>query len=157
MVGNVYGPFDNFDLEKAHVIPALVRKFVEAADDGKPEVVVWGAGMATRDFVYISDVARGMMLAAETYEDSQLFNLSSGADTSMRDVVEVLRKASGFSGEVVWDTSKPEGQLRRRFDITKAEKELGYAARTSLEEGIQLTVDWYRKNRRTARNRVGAV
>jgi len=152
--GNIYGPYDNFDYEKAHVIPALVRKFVEAADDNKPEVVVWGAGKATRDFVYAGDVANGLMLAVEKYNDSQLVNLSSGQDTSIREVVEILQRVTGFSGEIVWDTSRLEGQARRRFDISKAENELGYRPKTSLEDGIRLTVDWYRQNRTTARNKV---
>jgi len=152
--GNIYGPYDNFDLEKAHVIPALVRKFVEAADDNKPEVVVWGAGKATRDFVYAGDVAKGLMLAAEKYNDSQLVNLSSGTDTSIKEVIGILTEATGFKGEIVWDTTRLEGQARRRFDISKAQNDLGYEPTTGLKEGIQLTVDWYRKNRTTARNQV---
>jgi GDP-L-fucose synthase len=155
--GNIYGPFDNFDLEKAHVIPALVRKFVEATDDDRPQVVIWGSGQATRDFVYAGDVAKGLMLAAEKYNDSQLVNLSSGTDTSIRDVVEMLQKITGYSGEIVWDTSKLEGQARRKFDIGKAERELGYSADTTLEDGMRLTVDWYRANRKTARNQVPAL
>jgi len=152
--GNIYGEFDNFDLEKAHVIPALVRKFVEAADDNKSEVVVWGAGKATRDFVYAGDVAKGLMLAVEKYHDSQMVNLSSGTDTSIREVVEILQEVSGFKGKVVWDTTRLEGQARRRFDISKAENDLGYKPTTSLEDGLRVTVDWYRANRATARNKV---
>ena len=152
--GNIYGPYDNFDYEKAHVIPALVRKFVEAADDNKPEVVVWGAGKATRDFVYAGDVAKGLMLAVEKYNDSQLVNLSSGLDTSIKEVVDILTRVTGFKGEVVWDTTRLEGQARRKFDITKAQTELGYQATTGLEDGIKITVDWYRANRATARNTV---
>lgn len=155
--GNIYGPYDNFDLEKAHVIPALVRKFVEAVDDNHPQVVVWGAGKATRDFVYAGDVAKGLMLAAEKYNESQLVNLSSGSDTSIREVIEVLQKVTGYKGEIVWDTSRLEGQARRRFDISKAQADLGYEPGTGLEDGIRVTVDWYRKNRATARNSVPAL
>jgi GDP-L-fucose synthase len=155
--GNIYGPYDNFDLEKAHVIPALVRKFVEATDDDRPQVVVWGAGKATRDFVYAGDVANGLLLAVEKYNDSQLVNLSSGQDTSIREVVDMLQKVTGYRGEIVWDTSRLEGQARRRFDIRKAQRDLGYEPQTSLEEGVRLTVDWYRKNRTTARNLVPSL
>ena len=155
--GNIYGPYDNFDLEKAHVIPALVRKFVEAVDDEKPSVTIWGSGKATRDFVYAGDVAKGLMLAAEKYNDSQLVNLSSGEDTSIREVVETLVRITGFEGEIVWDTSRPEGQARRKFDISKAQRDLGYRPETSLEEGLRLTIDWYRANRATARNQVAEL
>lgn len=150
--GNVYGPYDNFGLQRAHVMPALVRRFIEAVDENKPEVVVWGSGKATRDFVYASDIARGMLVATEKYNESQLFNLSSGTDTSIAEVVDELVTATGYKGVVEWDRSKPEGQMRRRFDIAKAESELGYKPTVSLKEGIALTVDWYRKNRHCARN-----
>jgi GDP-L-fucose synthase len=139
------------------VIPALVRKFVEATDDDRPQVVVWGAGKATRDFVYAGDVANGLLLAVEKYNDSQLVNLSSGQDTSIREVVDMLQKVTGYRGEIVWDTSRLEGQARRRFDIRKAQRDLGYEPQTSLEEGVRLTVDWYRKNRTTARNLVPSL
>ncbi len=150
--GNIYGPYDNFDLTNAHVIPALVRKFVEAADDGKAEVDVWGSGKPTRDFVYAGDVAAGMLRAAEVYEQSELVNLSSGRDHSIREVVDILTRVTGFGGKVAWDPSRPEGQVRRVFDISKARNELGYQPSTSLEEGLRVTVDWYRANRDTARN-----
>lgn len=149
--GNIYGPYDNFHLLDAHVIPALVRKFVEAADDHLPEVVVWGSGKAARDFVYAGDVARGILLAAEKQVGNELINLSSGIETPVREVVEQLHAVTGFQGKIVWDTSKPDGQLHRRFDTSKAASLLGWKASTSLREGLALTADWYRKHRAEAR------
>ncbi|HVP55161.1 MAG TPA: GDP-L-fucose synthase [Candidatus Eisenbacteria bacterium] len=151
--GNIYGPHDNFDLENAHVIPALVRKFVEATSNGKHGTVeVWGSGKPTRDFVYAGDVAAGMLRAAEVYGSGELVNLSSGREHSIREVVATLAEITGHQGEVDWQTSRPEGQSRRMFDISKAQKELGYDAKTSLRDGLQTTVDWYRANRASARN-----
>ncbi|MBM4430820.1 MAG: GDP-L-fucose synthase [Chloroflexi bacterium] len=150
--GNIYGPYDNFDLENAHVIPALVRKFVEAVDNGHAQVVVWGTGKPTRDFVYAGDVAECILRAAEVYNLPELVNLSSGRETSVREVVETLVEITGFDGEIVWDTSRPDGQARRVFDMSKAKRELGFEARTSLREGLQRTVKWYQVNRAQARN-----
>lgn len=152
--GNIYGPYDNFDPENAHVVPALVRRFVEAADSNAPEVVVWGSGAPTRDFVYAGDVAEGLLLAAETYQDSQLVNLSSGHEDSVREVVEHLVALTGYRGTVTWDTARPEGQARRSFDVSKAQRELGFATRTALRDGLERTVAWYRANRTHARNSV---
>jgi GDP-L-fucose synthase len=149
--GNLYGPHDNFSLEDAHVVPALVRKFVCAADDGLPEVTVWGSGKPTRDFVYARDVADGMLLALERYDDSAIVNLSSGVETPIRALAEQTAKLAGFRGKIVWDASRPDGQLRRWFDISRARREIGYAPRFALEEGLRRTVDWYRANRATAR------
>lgn len=154
--GNIYGPYDNFDLEAAHVIPALVRKFVEASDDGKPEVEVWGTGKATRDFVYCGDVAAGLIKMAESINEPTLLNLSSGVDTSIRKVVDYLIDITGFIGEIVWLTDRPEGQSRRMFDVSKARQQLGFRCETSLYDGLKRTVDWYRANRTTARNFVTA-
>ena len=148
--GNVYGPNDNFDLRASHVVPALVRRFVEAADSGD-EVVVWGSGRPTRDFVYAGDVARGMLLAAQRYDGSELVNISSGEETSVREVAETLAEVTGFGGRIVWDDSQPEGQLRRVFDVTKAQRELAFRAKIGLREGLEKTVAWYRKNRAVAR------
>jgi len=151
--GNIYGPHDNFDLENAHVIPALVRKFVEATSNGQHGTVeVWGSGKPTRDFVYAGDVAEGMLRAAEVYERDELVNLSSGREHSIREVVNTLAEVTGFQGTVDWQTSRPEGQSRRMFDISKAETELGYQAATSLRDGLDRTVRWYRENRSVARN-----
>jgi len=155
--GNIYGPYDNFDLDNAHVIPALVRKFVEATatDNGKDKrVEIWGSGKPTRDFVYAGDVAEGMLQAADAYDSAQLVNLSSGREHSIGEVVDALIDISGFKGEVVRDISKPEGQLRRKFDIGKAEREIGYVAHTGLLEGLRTTMEWYRANRAQARNHV---
>jgi GDP-L-fucose synthase len=151
--GNIYGPYDNFNLEDAHVIPALVRKFVDATSNGTHDCVeVWGSGDPTRDFVYAGDVAEGMLRAAEVYDRSELVNLSSGCEHSVRDVVNRLVQITGFRSEVIWETTKPEGQRRRVFDISKAVRELGYVASTSLEQGLADTVAWYRGNQNTARN-----
>lgn len=146
--GNVYGPYDNFDLYQAHVIPALVRKFVEAVEDGAPEVVVWGSGRPARDFIYVEDVARGLLLAAEHYRDPALVNLSSGVDTTVREVVDTLVELTEFAGRVIWDTSKPDGQLRRVFDISRARRDLGFQPQVNLREGLRRTVEWYRAHRR---------
>jgi GDP-L-fucose synthase len=145
--GNIYGPYDNFDLENAHVVPALVRKFVES-----DRVVVWGSGKPTRDFVYAGDVARGLLLAAEIYEQSELVNLSSGRDHSIREVIETLVEITEFQGSLSWDSSRPDGQIRRLFDMSKAEKDLGFRATTTLKQGLATTVEWYRANREHARN-----
>jgi GDP-L-fucose synthase len=150
--GNIYGPYDNFDLDSAHVVPALVRKFVSAVAEGHREVVVWGTGAPLRDFVYAGDVAEGMLRAAEVYDRAELVNLSSGTATSIREVVEMLRRITGFTGTVVWDGSRPDGQAERRFDVGKAGRDLNWSARTPLREGLQATVDWYRANRDRARN-----
>lgn len=145
--GNVYGLYDNFDLYQAHVIPALVRKFVEATEEGKSEVTVWGTGKPSRDFVYAGDVARGILLAAERCDTPGLINLSSGVENSIREVVDMLVEITGFKGKVVWDTSRPDGQLRRWFDTTKARERLGFEAQVSLKEGLRRTVEWFKANR----------
>jgi len=152
--GNVYGPHDNFDLEASHVVPALVRKFTEAANWGAEEVTVWGTGRPTRDFVYAGDVARGIVLAAERYTTTELVNISSGVETSIRELTEMIARATGFRGRVVWDTSRPDGQLRRCFDIGKAKADLGFEPHVPLEEGLRRTVAWFQENRALARTSV---
>lgn len=149
--GNVYGANDNFDLRASHVVPALVRKFVEAVDTGQDRVIVWGSGRPSRDFVYAGDVAQGMLLAAERYDGAELVNISSGIETSIRELAETMAEVVAFRGEIVWDGSQPEGQPRRCFDVTKAERELGFRAQVSLRQGLEKTVAWYRENRATAR------
>jgi len=149
--GNISGPHDNFDLQASHVVPALVRKFVDAVERGEKEVVVWGTGRPTRDFVYAGDVAQGLLLAAQRYEESTLVNLSSGVETSIVELVDNLAELTDFRGRVVWDTSRPEGQRRRCFDVSKAQRDLGFQAQTSLREGLAHTIRWYRENRATAR------
>jgi GDP-L-fucose synthase len=152
--GNIYGPFDNFDLEAAHVIPALVRKFVEGADDGKPEVEVWGTGKATRDFVYAGDVAEGMIQMAEKIDEPVLLNMACGEDHSIKQVVDALIEITGFNGQIKWLTDRPEGQDRRVLDMSMTEKKVGFKCDTSLRDGLEQTVDWYRANRKSARNTV---
>jgi len=161
--GNIYGPYDNYDLEDAHVIPALVRKFVEATDAGRartgseeaPTVVVWGSGKASRDFVYAGDVAEGILRAAEVYDRPELVNLSSGQDDSIEAVVKLLKEITGFGGRIVWDTRRPDGQARRLFDVSKAKRDLGFEARTGLREGLKRTVEWYRNQRNAGTIRLG--
>jgi GDP-L-fucose synthase len=150
--GNIYGPYDNFDLEHAHVIPALVRKFVEATEDGKPSVEVWGSGKPTRDYCYAGDVAEGILRAGEVYDEPALVNLSAGREHSVREVVKELTEITGFGGEIAWDASRPDGQARRMFDVSKAKDEMGFECATGLREGLEKTVEWYRANRQEARN-----
>jgi GDP-L-fucose synthase len=149
--GNVYGPYDNFDLQASHVVPALVRKFVEATEEGAREVTVWGTGRPTRDFVYAGDVADGILLAAERYDHPELVNLSSGVETSVQELVETIKRLTSHRGRVVWDTSRPDGQLRRYFDISKARHDLGFEPWTNLEDGLAQTIAWYKTNRTVAR------
>jgi GDP-L-fucose synthase len=149
--GNVYGPSDNFDLQASHVVPALVRKFADAVEAGHSRVVVWGSGRPTRDFVYAGDVARGMLLAGAHYDGAELVNISSGVETSVREVAETLAEVTGFKGRIVWDDGQPEGQPRRVFDVTKSQRDLGFRAEVGLREGLESTVAWYRENRAVAR------
>lgn len=151
--GNVYGPHDNFDLEMAHVVPALVRKFTDATDSRLREVEIWGTGEATRDFVYAGDVAEGMLRAAEVCQQPGIFNISRGEETSIRRIVSILRDVTGFAGDIRWNTARPEGQARRLFDTSAARDRLGFNAATSIEEGLAATVRWYRENRHVARTR----
>lgn len=150
MPGNIYGPHDNFSLEAGHVIPALVRKFCDAVHDGVSAVLVWGTGRATRDFVYVGDVCEGLVRIAEAYDMPELVNLSSGVESSIAEVVDLLVRLTGFTGRVGWDTKKPDGQLRRCFDVGKAAS-VGWRAEVGLEEGLGRTVEWYRANREVAR------
>jgi GDP-L-fucose synthase len=139
---NLYGPRDDFDLERSHVIPALIRKMVEADGD----VVLWGDGTPTREFLYAADAAEGIWLAARRYDGPEPVNLGSGEEISIRDLAELIADVTGFEGEIVWDTTKPNGQPRRRLDVSKAEELFGFRARTPLREGIERTVAWYRQN-----------
>ena len=151
--GNIYGPYDQFDLEHSHVVPGLVRKFVEATADGAHDKVeVWGTGKPTRDFVYAGDVAEGILRACEVYDEPALVNLSSGAEHSIREVVDSLVDITGFQGELVWDASRPDGQARRVFDVSKAKSEMQFECGTGLREGLERTVDWYKEHRHEARN-----
>jgi GDP-L-fucose synthase len=141
---NLYGPRDNFDPSSSHVIPALVRKCVEAADTRTPEVVVWGTGQATREFLYAADAAEAIVLAAERYDESEPVNLGTGSEISIRDLVTLIAAHTGFEGRITWDTTKPDGQPRRMLDTTRAAKCFGFRAKTSFEEGLGKTIEWYR-------------
>ena len=140
---NLYGPRDNFDLETSHVIPALIRKCVEAKVAGRPEIVVWGSGNPTREFLYVEDAAEGLLLAAERFEKSEPVNLGSGCEISIRDLVDVIARETGFTGRIVWDATRPDGQPRRQLDVSRAEREFGFRASTSFAVGLARTVRWY--------------
>jgi GDP-L-fucose synthase len=141
---NLYGPGDSIDLTASHVIPALIRKMVEAKDRGESEVVLWGDGSPTREFLYVEDCAEALVLAAERYDGAEPVNLGTGQEISIRDLASLVAEVTGFDGEIVWDTSKPNGQPRRRLDVSRAEELFGFHARTSLRDGLERTVAWYR-------------
>jgi len=140
---NLYGPGDKIDLETSHVIPALIRKCVEAKNSSRDEIVVWGDGSPTREFLYVTDAAAGIVLASERYDGAEPINLGSGFEISIKDLVHHIAKLTGFNGRIVWDTSKPNGQPRRRLDTSKAEQIFGFRARTNFDEGLRRTVEWY--------------
>jgi GDP-L-fucose synthase len=144
---NLYGPRDNFDLASSHVIPALIRKALEAQDRGDKELVVWGDGSPTREFLYVEDAAEGILTAAETYNDPDPVNLGSGYEISIKDLAEMIVRLTGFEGRLVWDTSKPNGQPRRGLDVTRAAERFGWRAQMTFEEGLRRTIDWYQVNR----------
>ena len=140
---NLYGPRDNFDLRTSHVIPALIRKCVEARERGEEKVDCWGTGRATREFLYVDDCAEGILLATEQYDDPDPVNLGSGREISIRDLAALIGELTGFEGRFVWDSSQPDGQPRRMLDTTRARERFGFVARTSLEQGLRETVEWY--------------
>jgi GDP-L-fucose synthase len=144
---NLYGPRDNFDLATSHVIPALIRKCVEARDRGDRAVSIWGTGAATREFLYVEDCADGILLAAERYDSSEPVNLGSGDEISIKDLATLIAKHTGFTGDLVWDATKPDGQPRRRLDTSRAKKAFGFEARVGFDEGLRRTVEWYEQNR----------
>jgi GDP-L-fucose synthase len=143
---NLYGPGDNFDAESSHVIPALVRKCVEARDSGASKIVVWGTGRATREFLYVEDAAEGIVLGAEKYDGPDPVNLGSGAEISIRDLVVQVKDLVGFRGSIEWDASQPDGQPRRCLDTSRAEREFGWHSGTPLREGLQNTIAWFAEN-----------
>jgi len=145
---NLYGPRDNFDLETSHVIPALIRKFIEAKEHGKSQVVLWGDGTPTREFLYIEDAVDGLLLVAEQYNSSEPVNLGSGNEISIKNLAEMIACLTGFEGELVWDTTKPNGQPRRALDVNRAKQLFGFRAETSLKEGLKRTVEWYQANKK---------
>jgi GDP-L-fucose synthase len=140
---NLYGPGDNFDLESSHVIPALIRKCIEAVKSGSREIVLWGDGSATREFLYVEDAVEGILLAAAHYDKSEPVNLGSGMEISIRDLATTIAEMTGFTGKIVWDTSKPNGQPRRCLDVTRAEQEFKFRAATPFDLGLRKTIDWY--------------
>ena len=144
---NLYGPADNFNPASSHVIPALIRKCIEAQEAGLDEIVVWGDGSPTREFLYVEDAAEGILLASERFDDSQPVNLGSGNEISIKDLLEKIVRLTGYTGRVVWDTNMPNGQPRRGLDTSRAEQFFGFKAQISFEDGLRRTVDWYRQNR----------
>ena len=144
---NLYGPGDNFNFESSHVIPALIRKSIEAQEKGEKELVVWGDGSPTREFLYVEDAAEGILTATEKYNQPEPVNLGSGYEISIKDLTEMIVRLTGFTGKLVWDTSKPNGQPRRGLDVSRAEKIFGWRAQVPFEEGLSRTIEWYRQNR----------
>lgn len=142
---NLYGPRDNFDPKSSHVIPALIRKFMEAKVKGENEVVCWGTGKPTRGFLYVEDAAEGILLATEKYNKSDPVNLGTDLEISIKDLAELIAKLVGFKGKIKWDTSKPDGQPRRRLDTSRAEREFGFKAKMDFGKGLKKTIEWYRK------------
>jgi GDP-L-fucose synthase len=145
---NLYGPGDNFNPRSSHVIPALIRKCVEAKENNDDHIVVWGDGSPTREFIFVKDAAEGIALAAERYNESDPVNIGSGFEISIKDLVEKIARMTGFTGELVWDTSKPNGQPRRALDVSRAREKFGFEAKTDFDEGLQETIDWYLANRK---------
>ncbi len=144
---NLYGPHDNFNLETSHVIPALIRKCIDAQEHGDKEVVLWGDGSPTREFLYAGDAAEGILTATEFYDSSEPVNIGSGQEISIKDLAELIARLTGFEGRITWDTTKPNGQPRRALDTRRAYEYFGWRAKTSFEEGLRRTIDWYRQNR----------
>ena len=146
---NLYGPRDNFDPGSSHVIPALIKKCLDAKDAGSHQITVWGTGVATREFLYVEDAAEGILLAAERYDEPEPVNLGAGFEISIRDLVHLIAKVTGFEGTIEWDTTKPDGQPRRCLDTSRATRHFGFRARTLFEDGLRSTVNWYAEHRRT--------
>jgi len=143
---NLYGPRDNFDPKSSHVIPALIRKMIDAKMEGRKEVTVWGTGKASREFLYVEDAAEAILLAAEKYNKPDPVNLGSGKEITIKALVDLIAGLSGFDGRITWDTSKPDGQPRRCLDTSKARKEFGFVAKTDLKKGLKKTIEWYSSN-----------
>jgi GDP-L-fucose synthase len=144
---NLYGPRDNFDPESSHVIPALIRKCVEAVERGDEVIEVWGSGTPTREFLYVEDAADGIVAGAERYESGEPVNLGTGREISIRDLATLIATFTGFQGSFAWNAAKPDGQPRRALDVSRARDEFGWAARVPFEEGLEATISWYRESR----------
>jgi GDP-L-fucose synthase len=147
---NLFGPRDNFDLETSHVIPALIRKMLDAQESGADQIVLWGDGSPTREFLYVDDCAEGIVLAARSYDDPDPVNLGTGEEITIRALAELIAELTGFDGEIVWDTTKPNGQPRRKLDVTRAQERFGFTAHVSLREGLSRTIAWYREEQTRA-------
>ncbi len=145
---NLYGPGDNFDPSSSHVIPALIKKCMDATEAGADFIECWGTGKASREFLYAADAAEGIILAAQQYDRPDPVNLGTGSEVTIQELVEKIAKFTGFRGEIRWDPSKPDGQPRRCLDTSKAKERFGFQARTGLDEGLKATIDWYRTNRK---------
>ena len=150
---NLYGPGDNFDPRSSHVIPALIKKCFDAMDTNTDTLEVWGTGAATREFFYVEDAADAICMAADSYEKSDPVNIGAGYEISIKDLAEMIASLSGFSGRIIWDSSKPDGQPRRQLDTSKALKEFGFKSKTDLKNGLKKTIDWYRQNRHFLRDK----
>lgn len=144
---NMYGPGSNFDPDTSHVVAALIRRFVTARNEHSPEVIAWGTGSASREFLYVEDAARAIALATERYNGEQPVNIGSGAGTTIRELVELIARLTGYEGKVIWDTTKPDGQPRRQLDTTKAAQMFGFEAATDLEAGLRKTIEWWESRR----------
>jgi len=153
---NLYGPGDSFDPGRAHVIPALITRALAAAAAGAPEIEIWGTGRATREFLYVEDAARAVVLASERYDGADPVNVGAGREISIHDLAHLIAKLAGFGGRLVWDTSRPDGQPRRMLDTTRAAERFGFVATTPFEEGLRRTIDWYRQSRAAAPAAAGA-
>ncbi len=140
---NLYGPGDNFDPENSHVIAAMIKKFCEAKIKGEDTIVLWGTGKASREFLYVEDAAEAIVLAAERYNKPDPVNIGSGKEISIKDLADIIARLTGFQGEIIWDTTRPDGQPRRCLDVSRAWNEFGFKAKTSFEEGLKKTIDWY--------------
>ena len=149
---NLYGPGDNFDLRSSHVIPALVRKFVEAVEDGRDRVLLWGTGKASREFLYVEDAAEAIILATERYNKGLPVNLGTGDELTIDELARTISEIAGFRGKLEWDVSKPDGQPRRQLDTTRAEHEFGFRAKTKLKDGLTKTIEWYKATLRNSTN-----
>lgn len=147
---NLYGPGDKFNPKVSHVIPALIKKCVEASEQGASEIEVWGSGKATREFLYVDDAAEAIVMATNRFNDPDPVNIGSGIEVAIKDLAETIARLSGFEGNLRWDPSKPDGQPRRRLDTSRAEKSFGFVAQTPMEEGLRRTIDWYREHREQA-------
>jgi GDP-L-fucose synthase len=143
---NLYGPGDNFDPASSHVIPALIKKCVDAIERGDGYIECWGTGKVSREFIYVADAAEGILLATEHYNESEPVNIGAGFEITIKDLAQKIVKLTGFSGEIRWDPSKPDGQPRRRLDVSRAKQLFGFEAKTSFDEGLRATIDWYREN-----------